>query len=62
MKSFYVKGLEGLCDDWGCSEPFTAYDVIRRRLDAGEQLSEEDIEEIARRFNCRIVWGECLCD
>lgn len=59
MKSFYVKGLESLCDDWGCSEPFAAYDVIQGRMDSGEQLSEEDIEEIARRFNCRIVWGEC---
>ena len=56
MKSFYVKGLESLCDDWGCSEEFAV------ALFENKKLSEEDIEEIARRFNCYIVWGECLCD
>lgn len=56
MKCFYIQGLEGLSDDQGCSEPFAADYEISRRLARGDQLTEEDIEQIARMFLCRVVW------
>ena len=56
MKCFYIQGLEGLSDDQGCCEPYAANYEISRRLARGEQLTEENIEWIARRYNCRVVW------
>ena len=51
-----IVGLEGLSDDWGCCEPDAAGEVIRRRQAKGEDLSEEDVERIARNFGCRVQW------
>lgn len=56
MRSWTILGLEGLSDDFGCCEPYAAAEEIRRRLAAGEQLTERDIEAIARMFGCRVKW------
>lgn len=58
MRSWTVLGLEGLSDDFGCCEPYTAAEEIRRRLAAGESLAERDIEDIARKYHCRVEWKE----
>lgn len=55
MQQWMIVGLEGLSDDCGISEPYLAAEVIRSRLAAG-QLSERDIEDIARKFYCRVEW------
>lgn len=56
MRKWTIVGLEGLCDDNGFCEPYTAGEVIRAKQAAGEHLTEADIEEIARRFHCRVKW------
>lgn len=56
MKQWMIVGLEGLSDDCGISEPSLADEVIRSRLAAGQTLSEQDIEDIAYRFYCRVEW------
>lgn len=56
MRNWMIVGLEGLSDDFGCCEPYTAAEEIRRRLAAGEQLAERDIEAIARMYGCRVKW------
>lgn len=53
-----ILGLEGLSDDFGCCEPYTAAEEIRRRLAAGKQLTEQDIEAIARMYGCRVKWED----
>lgn len=58
MRNWTIIGLEGLSDDWGCCEPYTAAEEIRRRLAAGEQLTEQDIEDIARMCGCRVKWED----
>ena len=58
MRKWTIVGLEGLCDDWGCCEPDAAADAIRRRVAAGEDLAEEDVERIARNFGCRVRWED----
>lgn len=56
MRKWTIVGLEGLCDDWGFCEPDAAADAIRRRVAAGEDLTEADVDRIARNFNCRVKW------
>ena len=56
MRQWTIIGLEGLSDDFGISEPYWAAKVIRSRLVAGQSLSEQDIEDIASKFNCRVEW------
>lgn len=56
MKQWMIVGLEGLSDDCGISEPSLADEVIQSRLAAGQTLSEQDIEDIAYRFYCRVEW------
>lgn len=58
MRNWTIIGLEGFSDDWGCCEPYTAAEEIRRRLAAGEQLTEQDIEAIARMCGCRVKWKD----
>lgn len=58
MRSWTILGLEGLSDDFGCCEPYTAAEEIRRRLAAGVQLTEQDVESIARKYHCRVEWKE----
>ena len=57
MRQWTIIGLEGLSDDFGISEPYWVAEVIRSRLVAGQSLSEQDIEDIASKFNCRVEWG-----
>ena len=57
MKTWTIIGLEGLSDDFGYSEPEAAADAIRRRQ-MHEDLSPQDIEDIAYRFHCRIKWED----
>lgn len=54
MRNWTILGLEGLSDDFGSCEPYTAAEEIRRRLAAGESLAERDIEDIARKYHCRV--------
>lgn len=56
MRSWTILGLEGLSDDFGCCAPYTAAEEIRRRSASGEQLTERDIEAIARIYGCRVKW------
>lgn len=56
MRQWTIIGLDGLSDDCGISEPSLAAEVIRSRLAAGQSLSEQDIEDIAYRFFCRVEW------
>ena len=56
MRKWTIVGLEGLCDDWGWCEPYSAADEIRRRQAKGEQLTEQEIEDIARKYHCRVEW------
>ena len=56
MRSWTILGMEGLSDDFGCCEPCTAAEEIRRRLAKGETLSEQDIEAVARMYGCRVKW------
>lgn len=58
MRSWTILGLEGLSDDFGCCEPYTAAEEIRRRLAAGVQLTEQDIVGIARMYGCRVKWED----
>ncbi len=58
MRKWTIMGFEGLSDDWGWSEPHAAADAIRRRQAAGEELTEQDVEEVARRFHCRVKWED----
>lgn len=58
MRSWAILGLEGLSDDFGYCEPYTAAEEIRRRLAAGMQLTEQDIEGIARMYGCRVKWED----
>lgn len=58
MRKWTIVGLEGLCDDWGWCEPDAAANAIRLRKAAGEELTEQDVEEIARRFHCRVKWED----
>lgn len=58
MRKWTILGFEGLSDDFGCCEPYTAAAEIRRRLAAGEQLSEQGIEAIARMYGCRVKWED----
>lgn len=58
MRNWTIIGLEGLSDDWGCCEPYTAAEEIRRRLAAGKYLTEQDIEAIARMYGCRVKWED----
>lgn len=58
MRSWAILGLEGLSDDFGYCEPYTAAEEIRRRLAAGMQLTEQDIEAIARMYGCRVKWED----
>lgn len=55
MRSWTIVGLEGLCDDFGYCQPYTAGEIIRCRMDK-EELSEEEVERIAQMFNCRVIW------
>lgn len=56
MRQWIIVGLEGLSDDFGLCSPDCAAEVIRSRLAAGQTLSEQDIEDIAYRFYCRVEW------
>lgn len=56
MRQWTIIGLEGLSDDCGISEPHLVAEVIQSRLAAGQTLSEQDIEDIAHRFYCRVEW------
>lgn len=56
MRQWTIIGLDGLSDDCGISEPSLAAEVIRSRLAAGQTLSEQDMEDIAYRFFCRVEW------
>lgn len=58
MRKWTILGFEGLSDDFGCCEPYTAAAEIRRRGGAGEQLSEQGIEAIARMYGCRVKWED----
>lgn len=58
MRKWTILGFEGFSDDFGCCEPYTAAEEIRRRLVAGEQLTERDIEAIARMYGCRVKWED----
>lgn len=58
MRSWTILGLEGLSDDFGSCEPYTAAEEIRRRLAAGVQLTEQDVEGIARMYGCRVKWED----
>lgn len=58
MRKWTILGFEGLSDDFGCCEPYTAAEEIHRRLAAGEQLSEQGIEAIARMYGCRVKWED----
>ena len=55
MRKWTIVGLEGLCDDWGYCEPYNAAEAIRSRQ-AKEDLTESEVEEIAKNFNCRVCW------
>lgn len=57
-RSWTIVGMEGLCDDWGFCEPDAAANAIRAKIAKGEELTEDQIEEIARRFHCRVKWEE----
>lgn len=54
MRRYEIHGLEGLCDDWGYSEPYAAGEALSRK----QELSEEEVERIARNYHCRVVWLE----
>lgn len=58
MRSWIIIGLEGLCDDFGYCEPYTAAEIIRKQQAAGNIQCEADIEAIANRFKCKIKWME----
>ena len=58
MRKWTIIGLDGLSDDCGISEPSLVAEVIRSRLAAGQTLSEQDIEDIAHRFYCRVEWQQ----
>ena len=58
MRSWTILGLEGLSDESGLCELYTAAEVIRRGLAAGGQLTEQDIEGIARMYGCRVKWED----
>ena len=58
MRKWTIVGLEGLCGDFGYCEPFEAGEAIRRRQRSGEELTEQDVEAIARRYKCRVVWED----
>ena len=58
MRQWTIIGLDGLTGDWGISEPYLAAEVIRSRLAAGQTLSDQDIEDIAHRFYCRVEWQQ----
>lgn len=58
MRTWTIMGLEGLCDDWGYCDPYSAADTIRRRQAAGENLTEQHIEKIARMYHCCVKWEE----
>ena len=58
MREWTIVGREGLCDDWGWCEPDAAAAAIRQRQAAGEELTEEDVERIARLCNCRVRWED----
>lgn len=55
-RKWIIHGREGFSDDWGCCEPWTAGEVIRKRQARGEDLSEADIERIARNYGCWVQW------
>lgn len=57
MRRYEIHGLEGLCDDNGWCEPYAAGEAIRN-LSRKEELSEEEVERIARNYHCRVVWME----
>lgn len=57
MRRYEIYGLEGLCDDWGYSEPYAAGEAIRS-LSRKQELTEEEVERIARNYHCRVVWME----
>ena len=56
MREWCIVGLDGLCDDYGISEPYWAAEVIRSRLADGQSLTERDIEDVAHKFFCRVEW------
>ena len=58
MRKWTIYGLEGLCDDNGYCEPYTAADEIRRRIALGKEVTEEDVERIARIYHCKVKWEE----
>lgn len=58
MRTWTIVGLEGLCDDNGFCEPYTASEIVRKKLAAGEIQSEAEVEEIAARFHCRVEWKD----
>lgn len=57
MRRYEIWGLEGLCDDCGYCEPYAAGEAIRN-LSAKQELSEEEVERIARNYHCRVKWLE----
>ena len=56
MRQWTIIGLNGLSDDCGISEPYLAAEIIRSRLAAGQNLTEQDVEDIAYKFFCRVEW------
>lgn len=56
MKKWKIIGQEGLCDDWGYCEPYTAAEIIRRRMIKDPKMTEEEIEKIAQNYNCYVKW------
>ena len=56
MRQWTIIGLDGLTDDCGISEPYLTAEIIRSRLAAGQNLTEQDVEDIAYKFFCRVEW------
>ena len=56
MRKWTICGYEGLCDDWGYSEPYTAAAEIKRRIAQGKEMTEEEVEKIANLHHCYVKW------
>lgn len=55
MRNWEIRA-NGPCDDNGWSEPYTAGEDIRRYCEAHPEATEADVERIARRYHCTVVW------
>lgn len=58
MRKFEVHARGSTVDAGGRAEPYNAWENIQYGIFTGQITTEQQVEEVADRYHCQIIWHD----